>query len=79
MKKRAAGADRACRDLVVARARAAGRWQRQLRCTLGKTDAKGDYSVSEDDKDEHEEFPELLVGGLGKLYDFKTGFVKFLR
>ena len=42
-----------------------------------KTDAKGDYSLCEDDKDEHEEFPEFLGGGLAKFYDFRTGFVKF--
>ena len=54
---------------------AGGRWQRQLGLreaehTPPKTDVKGDYSLSEDDKDEHEEFPEFLGGGLAKFYDF---------
>ena len=44
-----------------------------------KTDAKGDYSVSEDDKVEHEEFPEFLGGGVAEFYDFRAGFVKFLE
>ena len=49
------------------------------RSTLRKTDAKGDDSLSEDDKDENEEFPEFLGGGLAKFYDSRTGFVKFFR
>ena len=72
MKKRAA--DRACRDRVLARPEPGGRWQRQLgvregehqgffECTLRKADAKGDYSLSEDDKNESEEFPEFLDRG----------------
>ena len=47
--------------------------------TLRMTDAKGDDSLSEDDKDENEEFPEFLCGGLAKFYDSRTGFVKFWR
>ena len=35
--------------------------------------------MSEDDKDEHEEYPEFLGGGQAKVYDFRTGFVKFFR
>ena len=35
--------------------------------------------MSEHDKDEHEEYPEFLGGGLAKFYDFRTGFVKFFR
>ena len=35
--------------------------------------------MSEDDKDENEEFPEFLGGGLAKFYDFRAGFVKFFR
>ena len=83
-----AAADRACRALVPARPEpvddgsASSGCERQStrassRCTPRKTDAKGDYSLSEDDKDEHEEFPELLGGGLAEFYDFRTGFVKF--
>ena len=48
-------------------------------CTLRKTDAKGDYSLSEDDKNEIDEFPEFLGGGFAKFYEFMTGFVKFFR
>ena len=86
VKKRAAGADRACEALVFARSERVddGRCERQStrtfsRCTPRKTDAKGDYSLCEDDKDEHEEFPEFLGGGLAKFYDFRTGFVKFFE
>ena len=50
-----------------------------MRCTPRKTDAKGDYSLSEDDKDEREEYPEFLGCRLAKFYDFRTGFVKFFR
>ena len=35
--------------------------------------------MSEDDKDENEEFPEFLGGGLAKFYDVTAGFVKFFR
>ena len=35
--------------------------------------------MSEDDKDENEDFPEFLGGGLAKFYEFMTGFVKFSR
>ena len=54
----------------VARGRASAR------CTPRKTVANGDYSLSEDDKDEHEEYP---GGGLAKFYHFRTGFVKLFR
>ena len=49
------------------------------RCTPRKKDAKGDYSLSEDDNDEHEKYPEFPGGGLAKFCDFRTGFVKFFR
>ena len=86
--KRAAGADRACRALVLARQEpvddgsASSGCERQstsasTRWIPRETDAKGDYSLSEDDKDEHEEYPEFLGRGLAKFYDFRTGFVKF--
>ena len=89
-KKRAAGADRACRALVLARPEpvddgsASSGCERQStrappRCTPRKTDAKGDYSLSEDDKDEHEEYPKFIGSGLAKFYDVRTGFVKFFR
>ena len=48
------------------------------RCTR-KTDAKGDCCLSEDDEDEHEEYPEFLDCGLAKFYHFRTGFVKCSR
>ena len=48
------------------------------RCTLRKTDAKGDYGLSKDDKNDNEEFPEFF-GGVAKFYDFRTGLVKFFR
>ena len=35
--------------------------------------------MSEGDKDENEEFPEFLDGGLAKFCDFRTGFVKLFR
>ena len=84
VKKRAA--DRACKALVLARPEpaddgsASPGCERQstrasLRCTPRKTDAKGDHSLSDDDKDENEDF--LLGGGLAKFYDCRTSFVKF--
>ena len=87
---RAAGADRACRAHVTARPElvddgsASSGCERQStrtrsRCTPRKTDAKGDCSLSEDDKDEHEEFLEFLGGGLAKFNDFRKDFVKFFR
>ena len=85
VKKRVAGADRACRVLVpVDDGSASLRCERQStrvspRGTSRQTDAKGDYSLSEDDKDEHEEFLEFLGGGLAKFYDFRTGCVKFFK
>ena len=45
------------------------------RCTLRKTGAKGDYNLSEDDRDEDE----ALARGLAKFYDFRSGFVNFFR
>ena len=50
-----------------------------LTCTLRKADAKGDCCMSEDDKDECDEFPEFFGGELANFHDFRTGFVKFLR
>ena len=78
MKKRAGGADRACRAVVPARrepvdagnassGRAPGLRQGEL---LKKTDAKGEYSW-------FQKFPEFLGGGLAKFYDLKSSFVKF--
>ena len=77
VKKRAT--DRACRALVPPRPEpvddgsASSGCERQStrtssRCTPRITHAKGDYSLSEDDKDENEEFPEFLGGGLAKFY-----------
>ena len=89
MKKRAAGADRACRALVPARPEpvddgsASSGCEKQStrassRCTPRKTDAKGDFNL--DDKEENEEFPAFFGGRLAKFYDFRTGFVKcFLK
>ena len=37
------------------------------------------YSLSEDDKDEDEEFPEFFGGGLAKFFDFRTDFVIFQK
>ena len=48
------------------------------RCTPRRADAKVDYR-SEDDKDESDEFPEFLGGGLAKFYDLRTGSVKCFR
>ena len=83
-------ADRVCRVLVPARPEPVDdgsvssgcerqRIRASSRCTLRKADAKGDYSLSEDDKDDNEEFPEFRGGGLAKFYDFRTCFVKFLE
>ena len=85
VKKRAA--DRACGALVLARPEpvddgsASSGCEKQgtkasSRCTPRKADVKGDYSLSEDDKDESEEFPEFIGGRMAKCYDFTTGFVK---
>ena len=89
VKKRAV--DRACRARVLARREpvhdgsGTSGCERQStkassRCTLRKADAKRDSSLSDDDKDENEDFAVFLGGELAKLYDFRTGFVKlFLR
>ena len=66
-------------DYAVGRRRPRQRSGASSRCTLRTTDAKGGNSLSLDDTDENEEFPEFLGGGLAKFYDFRTDFVKFFR
>ena len=58
----------------VARGRAPGLLRGAL---FERQTPRGDYSFSEDDKDEYEEYPEFLGGGLAKFCDFRTGIVKF--